>query len=380
LAYSLCGARLDGAPYDGPGFTKKQGKPGLLTAFNAVNMQAAISSLTDARNGKPVVATRTGAGRLLDALKARHAPIASMLCSDAGMKLMHLDARIMLAAVDRLIAQGISCIPVHDNIVVPQQHEGAAREALHLGWSSPKCPDNPLFYREKNVQKSYNMAARSWGPLRLPRSILVWVGGPPSLMRLGVTWASGWQRESAAPALRLEKLDLVGLVGRKAFPGGAETFRAVPPIAAKAARLLVAHRDHGIDRPCPMIGGRAGAMLYPDRAKLDFLALAFPDHAIALQVRVDAAQVKVDQSPFSFFSQEIDNGLIRHNFSVCSIGDKVMSRGPQSFKQSDLTKALKAAEKAGLKVQHAELRRDGSILLDFDRRDTNDNEWDEGAK
>jgi hypothetical protein len=57
-----------------------------------------------------------------------------------------------------------------------------------------------------------------------------------------------------------------------------------------------------------------------------------------------------------------------------------MSRGPQSFKQSDLTKALKAAEKAGLKVQHAELRRDGSILLDFDRQDRNDNEWDEGAK
>jgi hypothetical protein len=59
-----------------------------------------------------------------------------MLCSDAGMKLMHLDSRIMLAAVDRLIAQGISCIPVHDSIVVPQQHESAAREALHFGWNS----------------------------------------------------------------------------------------------------------------------------------------------------------------------------------------------------------------------------------------------------
>ena len=57
-----------------------------------------------------------------------------------------------------------------------------------------------------------------------------------------------------------------------------------------------------------------------------------------------------------------------------------MSRGPQSFKQSDVTKALKAAEKAGRKVRRAELRRDGSILLDFDEGDANDNEWDGVAK
>ncbi|MFY9958946.1 hypothetical protein [Bradyrhizobium sp.] len=58
-----------------------------------------------------------------------------------------------------------------------------------------------------------------------------------------------------------------------------------------------------------------------------------------------------------------------------------MSRGPQSFRQGDVTKALKAAEKAGFKVQRAEVRKDGSILLDFDSPakkpdDPNVNEWD----
>jgi hypothetical protein len=43
-----------------------------------------------------------------------------------------------------------------------------------------------------------------------------------------------------------------------------------------------------------------------------------------------------------------------------------MSRGAPTFKQGDVTKALKGAEKAGLKVQRAEVRKDGSILLDFD--------------
>jgi hypothetical protein len=65
-----------------------------------------------------------------------------------------------------------------------------------------------------------------------------------------------------------------------------------------------------------------------------------------------------------------------------------MSRGVQTFKQRDVTKALKGAEKAGFKVQRAEVRRDGSILLDFDRPaaappaspDPAVNEWDEVGK
>jgi hypothetical protein len=81
-----------------------------------------------------VVTNQKDAVRLIETLTARHAPIAEMLCSDAGMTLMSLDSRIMLAAVDRLIALGIRCIPIHDSILVAQQHEGEAREALNYGW------------------------------------------------------------------------------------------------------------------------------------------------------------------------------------------------------------------------------------------------------
>ena len=42
-----------------------------------------------------------------------------------------------------------------------------------------------------------------------------------------------------------------------------------------------------------------------------------------------------------------------------------MSRRAQPFTQADITKALKGAEKAGFKVQRAEVRSDGSIILDF---------------
>ena len=61
-----------------------------------------------------------------------------------------------------------------------------------------------------------------------------------------------------------------------------------------------------------------------------------------------------------------------------------MTRGAQTtFRQGDVTKALKAAVKAGFKPHRAEVRQDGSILLDFDppaaapaSPDPNVNEWD----
>jgi hypothetical protein len=149
LAYNLCGARLEGDAYEIPGFTRKQAKLGLLTAFNATTLEAATAALTDSREGKAVFAGRQEAARLLAELRARHAPIEKMLCSDAGMRLMNLDSRIMLTAVDRLIAKGIQCIPVHDSLVVPEQHESEAREALNFGWRTQNPQLSPCNIEKK---------------------------------------------------------------------------------------------------------------------------------------------------------------------------------------------------------------------------------------
>jgi hypothetical protein len=64
-----------------------------------------------------------------------------------------------------------------------------------------------------------------------------------------------------------------------------------------------------------------------------------------------------------------------------------MSRA-HAFTQGDVTKAIRGAEKAGYKPHRAEVRQDGSILLDFDppaaappaSPDPAVNEWDEVAK
>jgi hypothetical protein len=57
-----------------------------------------------------------------------------------------------------------------------------------------------------------------------------------------------------------------------------------------------------------------------------------------------------------------------------------MGHGPATFKETDLVRALRAAEKAGRDVARAEVARDGRIVLVFkngEEKLVERNEWDE---
>jgi hypothetical protein len=59
-----------------------------------------------------------------------------------------------------------------------------------------------------------------------------------------------------------------------------------------------------------------------------------------------------------------------------------MSRGQQTFRQSDVTKALKATVKAGIAVRRVEIDKNGKIVVvtaatqDADEDKPEQNEWD----
>jgi hypothetical protein len=57
-----------------------------------------------------------------------------------------------------------------------------------------------------------------------------------------------------------------------------------------------------------------------------------------------------------------------------------MARGPLGFKQTDLTRALRAASAAGQPVQRFEIDREGKIVVFVGkpepREEAGDNEWD----
>jgi hypothetical protein len=60
-----------------------------------------------------------------------------------------------------------------------------------------------------------------------------------------------------------------------------------------------------------------------------------------------------------------------------------MSRAPQTFRQSDVTRALKATVKAGIAVQRVEIDKTGKIVVvaatsqGTDAENVEKNEWDE---
>jgi ATP-dependent exoDNAse (exonuclease V) alpha subunit len=56
-----------------------------------------------------------------------------------------------------------------------------------------------------------------------------------------------------------------------------------------------------------------------------------------------------------------------------------MGHGPATFKETDLTRALRAARKAGADVERVEIGRDGRIVLVLKNGDEvpEGNEWDE---
>jgi len=66
-----------------------------------------------------------------------------------------------------------------------------------------------------------------------------------------------------------------------------------------------------------------------------------------------------------------------------------MGRGPCAFKESDLTRAVKAARKAGLEVERVEVDRDGKIVIitgkpgasgELNGNGSAENPWDEVLK
>lgn len=59
--------------------------------------------------------------------------------------------------------------------------------------------------------------------------------------------------------------------------------------------------------------------------------------------------------------------------------ERLMSRGAQTFRQGDVTKALKGAVNAGLSVQRVEIDKNGTIVVitgDMLPSAVTSNEWD----
>jgi hypothetical protein len=162
LAYNIAGVQMDGDPYDlGDTFERRQVKLGLLIVMNARDPVSAARAL--ARHGRQLGINHDKAKAIVKAILKRHDAIGVMLCNDWGIKLMNLDARIMVQVMNALVARGIPCIGIHDSIVVQRRFEGQAFAEMEK--SSAKNSKGPNLCNIKRKSVAIPHMGRSRGPV-----------------------------------------------------------------------------------------------------------------------------------------------------------------------------------------------------------------------
>jgi hypothetical protein len=125
ILYCERGIKFCGDPYDIDDFPRNSVKFGFNIAVNAPNTRSAVGALAN-----KVGISSKDAAHLLAAIKKRHKPISEAFCSDAGMRLMRVDSKLILGAVSASNDDGFAALPVHDSLIVPAHFAGRAEEKL----------------------------------------------------------------------------------------------------------------------------------------------------------------------------------------------------------------------------------------------------------
>lgn len=140
ILYAEAGATMPPDCYEIAGWPRKLVKVAMLTLINAPTIHKARHSIAHSA----LMAEVTEAGSqdalqksdaLIKAIKAMHKPIAKSFHSDAGARLMHIDATLAEAVMNIMLAQGVVVLPVHDSFLVQaskrDQLESAMLQAAH---------------------------------------------------------------------------------------------------------------------------------------------------------------------------------------------------------------------------------------------------------
>jgi hypothetical protein len=125
ILYCKRGLKFDGDPYDVGDFPRDHVKQGFNIAVNSPNRHSAVYALAKAAGIGPA-----DANKLLAAIEHRHEPISHAFCSDAGVRLVRVDSRLILSALQAANDDGFGALPIHDALVAPARSIGLAAEKM----------------------------------------------------------------------------------------------------------------------------------------------------------------------------------------------------------------------------------------------------------
>lgn len=68
--------------------------------------------------------------RVINAILEHHAPVAHLFYNDQGLRVMFDESQILIAIMEKLMDQNIICLPIHDALVVEEDHAPLVREIM----------------------------------------------------------------------------------------------------------------------------------------------------------------------------------------------------------------------------------------------------------
>jgi hypothetical protein len=125
LLYALHGIELCGDAYSVPdvNYSRKLIKEAWMRAINARSRSIALASMKEEFQQY----SRLQLDALLEAIEGRHQAIAGSLYRCPAEKLQFIDSELLLMTLARCRGEGITGLPIHDSIIVPQS-AGASAE------------------------------------------------------------------------------------------------------------------------------------------------------------------------------------------------------------------------------------------------------------
>ncbi|MBV6647787.1 MAG: hypothetical protein KI790_20175 [Cyclobacteriaceae bacterium] len=142
----------------------------MLVSINAVNDEAAFGAFraeAEFRSAEKQF-TNKQLGQVLDALRAKHEPIAHMMANDAGIALMNLDSQIAEHVIKHFTDQEIPILTVHDSFLVPFGREAELDTAMRAAFESvtginnvrlKEVTDNPWHFESLEPDDGIDSAA-----------------------------------------------------------------------------------------------------------------------------------------------------------------------------------------------------------------------------
>lgn len=135
ILYAEAGATMPRDCYELTGWPRKLVKVAVLTLINAPTIHKARYSI--AHNARMAELAEPGsqealanADQLIRDIKRLHKPIAASFHSDAGARLMRIDAALAETVMNIMLAQGTVVLPVHDSFLVPASKRDELEEAM----------------------------------------------------------------------------------------------------------------------------------------------------------------------------------------------------------------------------------------------------------